>query len=148
MPRRAILPLPYVRPPLSLNDSVASKGAALARARVKREVRQAVCQLAEHAHLPRDVDHVTVQLHYRPTQRRSRDTDNLVATLKPACDGLAAGKPDRVARSGRKLRAQPGYGMVPDDTPQWMSKPEPIIHDPQPGRLGSLWLEITWSANQ
>ncbi|MFC9874862.1 hypothetical protein [Nocardia salmonicida] len=148
LPRRAILPLPYARPPLSMNDSIGSRAALFAVAAKKREIRTAVAELAEQAHLPRGVDHATVQLHYRPAERRRRDTDNLNATLKPACDGLAAGKPAWVAKSGRKMRAQPGYGLVPDDTPRWMSKPEPIIHDPQPGRLGALWLEITWSANQ
>jgi crossover junction endodeoxyribonuclease RusA len=35
--------------------------------------------------------------------------------------------------------------MVPDDIPRWMSKPEPIIHPAERGKIGALWLEITWT---
>ncbi|MEU6582772.1 hypothetical protein [Nocardia sp. NPDC046763] len=91
--------------------------------------------MARAAQLPRGLAHVTVLLHYRPPDNRRRDTDNLVATLKPACDGLAAG-----------TRTHPDYGLVPDDIPRHMAKPEPVIHEPERGKPGALWLEITWEA--
>ncbi|MGW1740466.1 hypothetical protein ACWCPQ_16840 [Nocardia sp. NPDC001965] len=147
MMNHAVLPLPYVTPPLSLNDSGATRGAMFAKARKRKKVREDVCRLAALAYLPRDVAHVTVQLHYRPATNHRRDTDNLVATLKPAADALAAGRPARTTGNGRKIPALVGYGMVPDDTPQWMSKPEPIIHRAEPGKAGRLWLEITWTDN-
>ncbi|RBO87055.1 RusA family crossover junction endodeoxyribonuclease [Nocardia puris] len=126
--------LPWTRPPLSMNDRGFTRGAALAKARIVREVRQTTHTLATAARLPRGVAHVTVQLHYRPRDNGRRDTDNLVATLKPICDALAAG-----------TAKHPGYGMVPDDIPRWMAKPEPIIHPPAAkGLPGALWLEVTW----
>ncbi|MBF6460172.1 hypothetical protein IU433_14115 [Nocardia puris] len=140
---RAILPLPYTRPPLSLNDSGASRGAAFAKARVRREIREHVCRIAALAYVPRGVAHVTVELHYQAPDRRRRDTDNLVATAKPVCDALTAGRPVRITSRG-VLPPVLGYGMVPDDTPAWMSKPEPVIHAAIPGEPGRMWVELTW----
>jgi crossover junction endodeoxyribonuclease RusA len=105
-----------------------------AKARTVANVRTIVQTLARAERLPCAVSHVTVHLHYRPRDNRRRDTDNLVATLKPICDALAAGTPKH-----------PGYGMVPDDIPRYMAKPEPVIHPAERGRPGSLWLEITWT---
>ena len=122
--------LPWTSPPLSLND----RGHHMARARKVADVRRAVFLTAQAHQLPTGVDHVTVQMHYRPRDNRRRDTDNLVATLKPACDALAAG-----------TKKSPGYGLVPDDTPQWMAKPEPIIHPAVKGEPGQLWLTLTWN---
>ncbi|WP_433592300.1 hypothetical protein [Nocardia sp. CA-145437] len=132
---RAILELPWTAPPLSLNARRATRGAMFAHARLVAEVRAEVHKLALAAGLPRGLDHVAVLLHYRPRDNRRRDTDNLVATLKPACDALAAG-----------TAKHPGYGMVPDDIPRHMAKPEPIIHEAERGMPGVLWLEITWEA--
>ncbi|MFI5784063.1 hypothetical protein [Nocardia sp. NPDC051570] len=141
----AILPLPYSRPPLSMKDSGVSRGATFAKARARKQIRKDVCRLAAIAFLPRGVDHVTVQLHYRPRDNRVRDTDNLWATLKPACDALTVGKTAGVSRrTKRAVPAQLGYGMVQDDSPRWMAKPEPIIHEAVQGEPGSLWLELTW----
>lgn len=105
-----------------------------AKARTVAKIRATTQILARAAQLPRGVAHVTVHLHYRPRDNRRRDTDNLVATLKPICDALAAGTPKH-----------PGYGMVPDDIPRYMGKPEPVIHPAERGQRGALWLEITWT---
>ncbi len=144
----AVLPLPYTKPPLSLNDSGASRGAALAKSRLRKQIRADVCRLATLAWLPRHISHVTVQLHYRPPNNRVRDTDNLVATLKPICDALTDGRPARVTkRTGRPVPAQIGYGMVQDDNPRFMTKPEPIIHRAESGQAGALWIELTWTTD-
>lgn len=121
------LDLPWTRPPLNLND----RSHHMVKARKVKEVRNTVHLLAIAAHLPRDCEHVTVQLHYAPRDERRRDTDNLVATLKPICDALAKG-----------TTGHPGYGLVQDDTPTWMAKPEPIIHPKTGTGVGKLWVEI------
>lgn len=90
-------------------------------------------KLARSHKLPRGLDYVTVQMHYRPRDNRRRDTDNLVATLKPVCDALASG-----------TAKHPGYGLVADDTPEFMGKPEPIIHAAEKGQQGQLWLVLSW----
>ncbi|EKT83059.1 RusA-like holliday junction resolvase [Rhodococcus phage Mbo4] len=125
--------LPWTAPPLSMNDRGASAGAVFAKNREIAQIRSDVLRLARHARLPLNVGHAVVQLHYRPRDKRRRDTDNLIATLKPICDALAAG-----------TTKHPGYGLVADDIPQHMAKPEPIIHQPR-SRTPELWLEITCS---
>lgn len=129
--------LPWTAPPLSMNDRGYTRGAVMAKAAKTREIREAIVALAKQAGLPKGVAHVTVQLHYQPRDNRRRDTDNLVATLKPIADALT---PSRM--TGRKIT--PGHGMVLDDTPKWMAKPEPIIHDPVKGEGGHMWLQITY----
>ncbi|UTN92978.1 RusA-like resolvase [Gordonia phage Finkle] len=120
--------LPWPSPPLSLNDRQHWR----AKANKTAAVRHTMHQIAKAARLPRNVDHLTVQLVYRPRDRRRRDTDNLVATLKPICDALAAG-----------TTKHPGYGVVQDDTPEWMAKPEPLIVPAEKGKGGAMWLLLT-----
>lgn len=141
---RAVLHLPYHRPPLSLNDGGRTRGAAIARAKVKREIRAAVVAAATLARLPKDVDHVTVTLHWRPDVRRTRDTDNPIATLKPACDALTPHRPAGISPKGRKVHSLIGYGMVADDDPAHMTKRECVIHEPLTGQPGAVWLELEW----
>lgn len=139
----AVIELPYTKPPISMNDRGFTRGAMLAKAAKIAEVRDTTLVLARKAQLPRGVEHVTVLLHYRPRDNRRRDTDNLIATLKPICDALTPGRPERM-RAGKRVPALVGYGMVADDTPRWMAKPEPIIHQAEKGRGGALWIELTW----
>ena len=109
--------LPYRTPPMSMNDRQHWRTKARQTANLRRDV----MALAAAHRLPTGLDRVRVQLVYVPRDRRRRDTDNLVATLKPICDALAAGTPKH-----------PGWGLVADDTPEWMSKPEPVIAAPDP----------------
>lgn len=54
--------------------------------------------------------HVTVEMVWTVPDKRRRDgADNIVDTLKPWCDGMV------------------DAGIVPDDTPQWMTKLMPRI---------------------
>ncbi|MEV6258392.1 hypothetical protein AB0L97_34555 [Nocardia sp. NPDC051911] len=150
----AIVELPWTAPPLTLNQRRATRGAMFARAAKIAAVRQEVYERATAAGLPRGLDHVTVTLHYRPRDNRRRDTDNLVDTAKPAYDALTDGRPARLSRpkdpkkKPRLIPAQLGCGLVPDDTPEFMAKPEPIIHRAEKGKGGAMWLEITWEAQQ
>ena len=118
------LALPWTAPPLSMNDRGASAGAVFAKNREIKSIRETARILAISAHLPRECGHVAVELHYRPKDARRRDTDNLTATAKPIYDGLI------------------DFGLVQDDTPEFMAKLEPVIH--QKG-VPSMWLEIVTS---
>ncbi|WHU45142.1 hypothetical protein QNM97_13885 [Gordonia sp. L191] len=121
------LDLPYSRPPLNLND----RGHHMAKARKVKQVRNTVHLLAIAAHLPRDCEHITVQLHYAPRDERRRDPINLTLTQKACVDGLAAG-----------TTAHPGYGLVADDTPMYVTDLMPRIHPKTGTGVGKLWLEI------
>lgn len=101
--------LPYSKPPLSLND----RGHWRARWVRQQSVKSDVTKILRAARIPA-AEYVTAQLTYRPRDSRRRDTDNLVETLKYAADSIVAA------------------GIVPDDTPAYMSKPEPIIEPPGP----------------
>lgn len=100
--------LPYATPPLTANQRLHWA----VKARTTADVRRTAMLLARAAKLPQGVEHVTIELHYTPRDRRRRDADNLVPTLKAACDGLV------------------DAGLVPDDTPDLMTKHMPTIDPP------------------
>lgn len=119
------LNLPYEKPPLSLNDRGQTVGARRAKSAKAATIRADVCTLARAAGIPPQ-DAIHVRLHYRPATAHRRDADNLVATLKPAIDGL------RDAH------------VIPDDDPAHLDWSAPRIHPPSlPDRTSSLWLVIT-----
>ena len=126
---RCRIRLPWTKPILTMNQSTTSKGALYARNAKVQNLRQAISVLAHIHDLPKGCTYARVQLCYLPPDNRRRDTDNLVATLKPLCDGLV------------------DYGLVSDDTPQFMGKPEPIIWRRRKGDQVGLFLEIEcWCA--
>lgn len=112
-------------PPLNANARLHP----MVRSKRTRLIREAVFVAAKAAAIPK-ARHLTVTLHYQPGDNRRRDADNLVPTLKAACDALARGK----------RRDWVGLELVPDDTPQHMTKNMPIIHPGKGERR--LWLEV------
>lgn len=114
-----VIGLPWETPPLNLNNRWPNE---IVKAKAVAEVRESAGWVAKGARLG-TYGRVRVTLHYRPLQRRRRDEDNLVATLKPCCDGLVDAK------------------LVKDDTPEYMVKMMPVIHKPD-GIRRNLWLTI------
>lgn len=125
------IPLPWSKPPLSLNDGGATRQAMFSKAKRIQEVRATIVRLMDYHQVPKAAEYARVQLHYLPADNRRRDTDNCVATLKPICDAIAAG-----------TEKSPGYGVVEDDTPVFMAKPEPIIYHRPPKTPPKLWLTL------
>lgn len=115
------IPLPYETPPLSANQRLHWRR----RADITAQVRSDAHTLVRVAGAPRNCVHVAVSLHYAPARNGRRDADNLVPTLKALCDGLV------------------DYGLVPDDTPQWMTKVMPVIEPKSTTGRGRMWLELT-----
>ncbi len=124
---RWVLPLGFTHPPVSLND----RGHWAKKNRAVKAIRTAVWvrgrQLKTYP-----VPHVHVTLHYVPRDRQHRDADNLVGTLKPAIDALTAAGRDQ----GRIC-----LGIVPDDTPEYVSWSTPQIHPPDE-HGPRMWLEV------
>ncbi len=112
------LGLPYRRPPISANHRMHHRDLA----KVVAHVRQDGGWLARAAKVP-PLARCAVSLHWAPLDRRRRDADNLVPTLKALCDGLV------------------DAGVVRDDTPDLMVKAMPVIEPPE--RPARLWLVIT-----
>lgn len=119
------VPLLAGRPLLTGNDRKHWRS----RATRTRRIRLGVYYEARRAHIP-PAGHITVQLHYRPPDNRRRDADNLWPCLKAACDALARGP----------RRDWVGLEIVPDDTPEHMTKLAPIIH-PANGEP-RMWLTV------
>lgn len=98
--------LPWSSPPLTANQRHHWR----AKARITANIRTATKLLTRN--IPPQ-DHITVQLVWHVNTRHRRDVDNIVPTLKPICDALV------------------DAGIVPDDTPQYMTKMMPeIIYNP------------------
>ncbi len=108
------------RPPLAMNYRL-NRFEAATRTKVLR--RQAGF-LARSARIPK-LERCSVQLIWVvPRADRRRDADNIVPTLKPICDGLV------------------DAGVVSDDTPDFMAKPECII-EVRPGATAHLEVIVT-----
>jgi crossover junction endodeoxyribonuclease RusA len=112
------LVLPWTSPPLSLNHRRHWRAAA----KLTRSIRDTTHVLARQAGIGQH-ERVQVALHYRPRDRRVRDSENPIPTLKACCDGLV------------------DAGVVVDDDPARMVKDMPVIHPAaSPARL---WLVVT-----
>ena len=108
--------------PLSLNGREHWRVKAL---RVK-EVRNAAALLTRAAAVPA-LQHISVELHYTPRDKRRRDPLNLVATLKPIEDGIV------------------DAGVIPDDIPTYLTSVMPIID--APSKTPRLYFVIRENAN-
>lgn len=98
------------------------------KAKLTNAIRKTARLLARTHRLPTALDHVTIELVYRPRANIRRDADNIVPVLKALCDGLV------------------DHGLTADDTPNLMTKHMPRIEPAQKGAGGAMWLELTWEA--
>lgn len=80
------IPLPYERPPLSLNDRMHWAPAN----KIKQELRHLASWMPRVHKIP-PLERVRVVLEWRVPDRRGRDDNNPHATLKPLVDGLVDG---------------------------------------------------------
>lgn len=94
----------WSKPPLNMNDRMHYQ----VKARHTASIRTTAYLLARQAHIPA-CEHVEVAMVWTVPTRGRRDAENPVATLKPFCDGLV------------------DAGVVPDDTPEFMTKLMPVI---------------------
>ncbi len=112
------LELPFQRP-LTLNHRHAHWAA---QRRAEAAWRQGAYLLARQAHLPH-LEKFTVVLHYAPRDKRRRDVDNLVVSLKHLVDGLVQA------------------GVAADDDHHRYVLSSPVICEPT-GRVGRLWIDV------
>lgn len=110
----------WSRPPLTANQRFNHWGV---KSRLVKQVRGMTFDKTQH--LPQ-MERCKVQLVWFVNDRRRRDTDNLYPTLKACCDGVV------------------DAGVVPDDTPEFMDKPQPqIIYVPKEIIQAHVELHIT-----
>lgn len=97
----------WKRPPLSLND----RGRWQTFTARKKAIRDEIITLVRQANIPRQA-HISARMIWTVPTRHDRDEDNTMATMKVVWDALIDPRPKR-----------PGAGIVPEDTPQYMTKP-------------------------
>jgi crossover junction endodeoxyribonuclease RusA len=111
------LPLWKGKPPLTLNQRLHHQEKARRTKRIRESVGwQAMAMRLGHAR------HISVQLHYKTGDRRRRDSDNLVPSMKPAVDALV------------------DAGLVPDDDPLHVTTIMPAIYNGAGPRR--LWITV------
>jgi crossover junction endodeoxyribonuclease RusA len=115
------VPLPYLRPPLSSNDSGYSVQARRARWALTKQVRADVALVIAHSKVP-CCDKVRVTVHYRPRDNRRRDPQNI--DTKAMLDAIV------------------DAGVVYDDSPEYMEVVTPVIHRADRALGPALWLEL------
>ena len=111
----------WTAPPLNLNQRLHHRP----KARITAEIKDETLLRARFHKLPKGCSYVRITLIYKPHDRRRRDAINLTPTLKAIEDGLVA------------------YGLMPDDTPEFIDPVMPIIESPDPGqRAGAVFVRI------
>lgn len=96
--------LPWDRPPLSLNDRHNFR----VKAKIVADIREVAGWKLRAAKIPH-LQKVSVKLVWTVPSRVRRDTDNPTATMKPIYDALV------------------DVGIIDDDTPEYLVKPETWI---------------------
>ena len=121
------LRLPWTKPPISANDRHHWRRKAQIVADIRMEVR-ALCAVNDAIAanpLPINAPHITVGLHYWPSDNRRRDADNLVVPLfKALVDGLVDAR------------------VVVDDDDSHVSRLMPVIHPGDGDPRLELWVEV------
>lgn len=100
----------YTRLPLSLNEQLHWAKAA----RIKKQLGTDAWAMLRHHKVPKGLQRVSVELHYRPSVRRARDEDNCSPTLKVICDAVVK------------------FGVVPDDSHEFLtsgSRIDAVVRD-------------------
>lgn len=116
MPDTWTLTIPAPAPILSANDT----GGHWARtAPTVAAWRDAACTWARKGRLPKGLQRVEIHLDLWFPVKRNRDRENYNATLKPIIDGLTT----------PRRRGQPGYGLIPDDTPTYLAASSIELHE-------------------
>lgn len=99
-----VLTAPWSKPPLSMNDRHHFRVKAELVAQIRTDARV----VTKAAKIP-PLQHATVAMVWTVPDLTRRDEENPLATGKPWFDGMV------------------DAGVVPDDTPQWMTKLMPRI---------------------
>lgn len=115
-----------------------------ATARRRKQWREAAYLRAASMKLPHGLLKVRVDVELRFTTRRRRDAPNYYSdVIKPCIDAIG---PQRRVRTQNGERIELGWGLIPDDTAEFLDLTAPRIGEPVPARLhpyGLVLLTIT-----
>lgn len=114
------IPLSFNKPPITANN----RFHWAKKAKITKQIRHEALIRAKAARI-KPSEHVHVKLMYRPADNRRRDPSNLMPTQKALVDGLV------------------DAGVVPDDTPQYVTEYMPTILPAEGRERAEMWLEIS-----
>lgn len=90
--------------------------------------RETMFTYAQFAKLPRGLDRVRIDLVLRFPRSGRQDVGNYYThVVKPIVDGL--GPPIHTLRAGKMVNVV-GYGLIADDTVQYLDGPYPLLGEP------------------
>lgn len=94
----------------------------------KKAWRESAFVHARQAKLPKALDRVRIDITLHFTTNAQRDTANYHPMVgKPLVDGISTG---RLVKTKSGVRSEPGYGLIPDDTPRHLDGPHLLIGEP------------------
>ena len=124
-----VLHIPAPTVPLSKNSSPSR----FRRAQIVKAWRATAFQCAQVARLPKGLARVRIDVALRFATSRHRDEANYHDTAKPIVDALGPEiKYWRNSRGQRTLIYAPGYGLIANDTPQYLDGPHVTIGEVLP----------------
>ena len=124
--------LVYFKRPLTIN-TVYGKIHFRERAKIVKEWREAYRQIAEDQKLPKGLSYVGIEVLPVLGTRALQDAGNCIPAAKAAIDGLLDG--------GKHAKDAPGYGMFPDDTPEYLAWVKLHASVYEKG-VNALWLRV------
>lgn len=136
--------LEFDAPAEFLTANVALKKHWRVKQAITKAWRERAFRAAQQAHLPKGLRRIRIDVVLRFPTRRSRDLPNYESALKPVVDGLG---PQLVRNTKRGVEISVGYGLIPNDTPEYVDGPhlsfgEPLPRSPMPVP-GRVLLTIT-----
>lgn len=122
-----VIPLPWRRPPLTLNSNVSK----IERWRLGNDIKL-ITKNAVGGRIPRDAYPITVELVWYPGSNRVADSDNIALTLKYCLDALVQ------------------LGVLPDDRPTYVVRTSqrviPRALDPYDRAVPAMFLVVNTCA--
>src|SRR5688572_3394619 len=125
-----VIKMPFLRPPLSLNDRFASYHQERSlQKNIAHDVSIVARRAIKDGALAADLQRIAVELIYYPSNNGRRDADNIAATLKPILDGHVDAK------------------VIPDDKAEHVVRTSQRIvlarDDPYARRESECWIVVT-----
>jgi hypothetical protein len=135
-----VLQFPAPAPMTSVNQ----RGHWAADSTLRRTWRDAVYAYAHHAHLPKGLGRVRIDIALQFPAAGRRDTANYHPTIgKPCVDALGPGRRYRSKKSANGWVTELGYGFIADDTPQHLDGPHITFGQPIGRKRGYGRVTIT-----
>lgn len=139
-----------IRPPVPMRTTNSARRMHWGKTSAeRREWRYVAIAAARAAHLPTDLRRVRIDIEVRFTDRLRRDAANLHDQVcKPIVDALGGPRVVKDNKQPTGFRMEPGYRLVPDDTPEHVDGPHVTIGEPVDRRRFPYGLAVVTITDQ